>query len=313
MWNRFSGKVKATVTGMDGLEVPQTHSAELDSKSGFPTNKNMTNVDRLKSMAASSVRKPEIPDVPLEQPPSSYHHNSPHHHQQQQYSSSSSYPSLASSHSDGSSSLESTASSGRFWSMGNKLFGTKSKAATTGIGSHQDPSIGELNKTTTTTTTKSTSFFPTSMTSMMAATKVEEKKDIDIEKLKRLRDQAAGLALPSPAASMEAEEHNEEEKATETLESQIDDLEKEMGMIGTSTTPPPAAATTTPSLRMDGFDDVHEEPQKYAEIKVSTLTAVSHLDAPFKTAKKMPSPLATFSSSANPNPKAASGGLSTVL
>jgi len=150
MWNRFSGKVKATVTGMDGLEVPQTHSAELDSKSGFPTNKNMTNVDRLKSMAASSVRKPEIPDVPLEQPPSSYHHNSPQ--QQQQYSSSSSYPSLASSHSDGSSSLESTASSGRFWSMGNKIFGTKSKttSSTTGIGSHQDPSIGELNKTTTT-------------------------------------------------------------------------------------------------------------------------------------------------------------------
>jgi hypothetical protein len=267
MWSSFSNRL----TGADASESP-THSAELGSKSGFPTNTKMTNVDRLKSMAASSVRKPDIPDAvdhTSSQPPV-------------KMTTQSSYPSLASTRSDGSSSLESSsnaAQSGRFWSVGNKFFGgNNAPKKATGIGSHQDPSIGELkNKRSNMANAASNAGKPASFFSAISTQKetAAAKKDIDIDKLKRLRDQAAGLVPRSPGAvalpdDKQNHQHDELDLHNETsLESQIDNLEKEMGLMASSKEDVP------PKLRMDGFDDVHEvEPAKnYAEIKVSTTMA----------------------------------------
>lgn len=280
MWNKFSGTIKSTVTGIDAKD--ETHSAELGSRKSLPTNKQMTNVDRLKSMAAASVTKHEIPDPPAvpEQPAF------------QKQSSFTSFPSLASSRSDGSSSMESSTGSGRLFSMGSKFFGRSDSKIkkVTAIGSHTDPSIGELKKDKA----AASSFFP----AIGITKKVEEKKNIDIEKLKKLRDQAAGLVPPSPSA---AKPEEKEEEKMETLESQIDDLEKEMGLTSTPATPP--------RLRMDGFDDVHETEQRFAEIKV-TPQAVSHLD-PYDVPKKMPSPLSQIGNS--PQKTMGPGGLSTAL
>eukprot|EP00526_Cylindrotheca_closterium_P011148 CAMPEP_0113618504 /NCGR_PEP_ID=MMETSP0017_2-20120614/9371_1 /TAXON_ID=2856 /ORGANISM="Cylindrotheca closterium" /LENGTH=394 /DNA_ID=CAMNT_0000528015 /DNA_START=166 /DNA_END=1350 /DNA_ORIENTATION=- /assembly_acc=CAM_ASM_000147 len=296
MWSSFSSRLTG---GADSSEIPQTHSAELDSKSGFPSNTQMTNADRLKNMAMSSVRKPEIPDAP-EAPPAPV-----------TIPTQSSFPSLASTRSDGSSSLESANNAqtgGRFWSIGNKMFGKKPPKQQTGIGSHEDPSIGEINKSTT-----AKSFFPSSM---ITTQKEDTKKDIDIEKLKRLRDQAAGLVPQSPMALPEEKKEEEQPASNKetSLESQIDDLEKEMGMTMDSS----KSADVPPKLRMDGFDDVHEvEPSKnYAEIKVSAVTGVgSSSSSQFKptaaaTTKKVASPLAAaFTSSSPEKPK----GLSTAV
>ena len=39
-------KCQSTATAVEDLETPQTHSAELESKAGFPTSKQLTNVDQ---------------------------------------------------------------------------------------------------------------------------------------------------------------------------------------------------------------------------------------------------------------------------
>ncbi|CAJ1968391.1 unnamed protein product [Cylindrotheca closterium] len=303
MWSSFSNRL----TGSDPSESP-THSAELSSKSGFPTNTKMTNVDRLKSMAASSVRKPDIPDAEPSPPPVTM-------------TTQSSYPSLASTRSDGSSSLESSsAQSGRFF----KFFGGAGNNApkkATGIGSHQDPAIGELKnkkngKDPNNNNAKPASFFSAMSTqSKDAATK----KEIDIEKLKRLRDQAAGLVPRSPGAvalddkNHHHHHHDETDLQKESsLESQIDDLEKEMGIAAAAA----KEEEVPPKLRMDGFDDVHEEeaPKNYAEIKISTMTGVGNTQIPKKPSsppkKKVSSPLAAAFIGSSPETQK---GLSTAV
>lgn len=212
------------------------NSAELEKNSGSPKNIQMTNIERLKSMAASSVRQPFIP---LMEDQANYKEPVVF---QTQSAFPSLAPSLASSMSDESLSMDSshysTASSSRFWNMG-KYFSRK-ESRMGHIDSDQDPSIGEMPDK------NNTSYFTSSQVTKNEGTT----KELDIEKLKRLRDQAAGL-VPQSLPVTEQEESKEKEL---TFESQIDDMEHEL--YNTSTISDVKASP--PHLRMDGFDDIHD-------------------------------------------------------
>eukprot|EP00980_Cylindrotheca_fusiformis_P008661 scaffold1848_cov111-Cylindrotheca_fusiformis.AAC.2 len=92
------------------------------------------------------------------------------------------------------------------------------------------------------------------------ARKPETKQEIDIAKLLRKRDEAVGIVRD--------DEYDEEAQASpdllvrdNTFESQVDDLERELGLTSTTTKSASSETTVpaTPQLRMDGFDDVHDE------------------------------------------------------
>lgn len=247
LWSRFSAKqASSPPLNSDENQAP-TVSAELPSaaaasKSSTPSNDAMSNFDRLKSLAEQSVRKPELPEVQVQEPivltiP----------------------PSVQSLSSEGSwagDSVEPTASNARFANI---------------LGSFSNM--------------------------VRSSSKKQETKQIDVEKLLKKRDQAVGLVPrqeETTTTNMSQPYHHD--LVEYSFASQIGDLEREMGLT-TADAPPP------PQLRMDGFDDIHEEDgMKTVRFEPTSPSALAKLKNAMPTGLPNMSSL-SWSSSSKESPK----------
>lgn len=118
-----------------------------------------------------------------------------------------------------------------------------------------------------------------SFSKIVSSKKQETKQEINVAELLKKRDQSVGLVpkqqkdetMPSEGGLLEV-----------SLESQIGDLEREMGLTTTTTSEQAVSVPTTPQLRMDGFDDVHEDgdddDMNTVHLDPSTSTTSSPLD-----------------------------------
>jgi hypothetical protein len=131
-----------------------------------------------------------------------------------------------------------------------------------------------------------------------SSSKKQETKQIDVEKLLKKRDQAAGLVpRQEETTTTNVSQPHHHDLVEDSLASQIGDLEREMGLTTVDAPPPP-----TPQLRMDGFDDVHEEEDDVKTVPASP-SALEKLKNAMPTGLPNMASLSWSSSSNKESPK----------
>jgi hypothetical protein len=132
------------------------------------------------------------------------------------------------------------------------------------------------------------------------SSKKQETKQIDVEMLLKKRDQAFGLVpQQEEATTTNVSQPHHQDLVEDSLASQIGDLEREMGLTIADAPPTP-----TPQLRMDGFDDVHEEEDdmKSVQLEPASPSALEKLKNAMPTGLSNMSSL-SWSNKASPTTK----------